>query len=127
VTPVDLGTEWAGLVDSGEPVVLHDSLCPMTPAEFIETCLRTALERDAVAVGVLPGEDGADAVASPVVLPPSVVRACEGPLPLDFEELVAWLRRDFEVVAVPAPADARRVRTEADVAELERLTRPAAG
>ncbi len=32
VTPVDLGTEWAGLVDGGEPFVLHDSLCPMTPA-----------------------------------------------------------------------------------------------
>ena len=32
VIPVDLGTEWAGLVDADEPFVLHDPLCPMTPA-----------------------------------------------------------------------------------------------
>ena len=39
VTPVDPGTPWAGLVDSGEPFVLHDALCPMTPAAFIAECV----------------------------------------------------------------------------------------
>ncbi|MCD4533808.1 hypothetical protein LRP67_06910 [Nocardioides sp. cx-169] len=124
VTPVDLGTEWAGIVDSEEPFVLHDSLCPMTPADFIASCVRLAVERDRVVVGVLPGQDGAEAVASPVVLPASVVRASEEPPAADFEALVTWLRRDFEVVTVPAPATARRVRSVADVVELEGLTRP---
>jgi 2-C-methyl-D-erythritol 4-phosphate cytidylyltransferase len=124
VTPVDLGTEWAGLVDSGEAFVLHDSLCPMTPAAFIADCLRTALERDVVVVGVLPGDDGAEVVASPVVLPPSVVAACDGEPPSDFAALVEWLRRDFSVLGVPAPASAGRVASVADVEELERRTGP---
>lgn len=130
VTPVDLGTEWAGLVDSGEAFVFHDSLCPMTPASFVADCVRTALERDVVVAGVLPGPDGSDGpdvpevIASPVVLPPSVVAACDGEPPSDFEALVGWLRRDFEVLRVPAPATARRVTSVADVEELERRTRP---
>jgi hypothetical protein len=124
VTPVDLGTEWAGLVDSGEAFVLHDSLCPMTPADFISACVRRAVEGDVVVVGVLPGDDGADVVASPVVLPPSVVRACDGLPPSDFEALAAWLQRDFEVVTAAAPASARRVASLGDVAELERFTGP---
>ena len=124
VTPVDLGTEWAGLVDSGEAFVLHDSLCPMTPAAFIAECVRTALERDRAVVGVLTGAAGSETVVSPVVLPPSVVAACDGEPPSDFDALVAWLRRDFEVVTLPAPVSARRVTSAADVAELERLTRP---
>ena len=39
VTPVDFGTEWAGLQASEEPFVLHDALCPMTPPAFIAECL----------------------------------------------------------------------------------------
>src|SRR5687768_4852206 len=48
VTPVDLGTEWSGLVDSGEPFVLHDSLCPMTPAAFIADCVARSASSSAV-------------------------------------------------------------------------------
>ena len=54
VTPVDLGTEWAGLIDADEPFVLHDALCPMTPASFIARCVRTCVEDGAVVVGVRP-------------------------------------------------------------------------
>lgn len=57
VTPVDIGTEWEGLADSGEPVVLHDCLCPMTPAAFIAECVREAVAREAVVVGVRPVTD----------------------------------------------------------------------
>ena len=45
VTPVDTGTPWSSLVAAGEPVVLHDPLCPMTPPDFIAACVDRAVER----------------------------------------------------------------------------------
>ena len=57
ITPVDLGTQWAGLVDSGEPVVLHDVLCPMTPPSFLAECLIDAVEHQHVVIGVRPVSD----------------------------------------------------------------------
>lgn len=141
VTPVDLGTEWAGLVESGEPFVLHDSLCPMTPPEFIAACLATAVEGDVVVVGVRPvidtvktvrdgfvGEtvdrDSLLSVASPVVLPASVVAGLEALPSLDFAELVTLLREQFRVETVEAPPAGRRV-TDADgIRLLEELTAP---
>jgi 2-C-methyl-D-erythritol 4-phosphate cytidylyltransferase len=139
VTPVDLGTEWSGLVDAEEPFVLHDALCPMTPASFIAGCVTAAVERDAVVVGVRPvtdtvktvadGRVGATvdrgslvAVASPVVLPAAVVAALDGLPTLDFAELVAALAERFPVELVEAPASARRVDSEDDVRLLEALT-----
>ncbi|GAB3773163.1 2-C-methyl-D-erythritol 4-phosphate cytidylyltransferase [Nocardioides ginsengisegetis] len=139
VTPVDLGTEWAGLVDSGEPFVLHDALCPMTPATFIASCLVTAVERDVVVVGVRPVTDTvkvvADgvvgstvdraalvSVASPIVLPPSVVAALDELPTLDFADLVDALRERFTVELVEAPPTARRVASLEDVRVLEALT-----
>jgi 2-C-methyl-D-erythritol 4-phosphate cytidylyltransferase len=141
VLAVDLGTEWAGLVDSGEPFVLHDALCPMTPASFIAACVREAAETDTVVVGVRPVTDtvkrledgvvgdtvdraGLLAVASPVVLPGSVVAALDELPSRDFAELVDALRRRFPVTFREAPAEAARVRTRDDVRLLEALTRP---
>ena len=57
VTPVDFGTEWAGLQASEEPFVLHDALCPMTPPGFIAECLAQAVATGAVVVGVRPVTD----------------------------------------------------------------------
>ena len=139
VTPVDLGTEWAGLVASGEPFVLHDALCPMTPAAFLAGCVATAVERDVVVVGCRPVTDtvksvagdvvGATvdrsslvSVASPVVLPPSVVASLDGLPSLDFATLVAALRERFPVELVEAPPAGRRVASEEDVRVLEALT-----
>lgn len=139
VTPVDLGTTWAGLVDSGEPFVLHDSLCPMTPAWFLVECLNAAVDGDTVVVGVRPVTDtvkrvtdgvvgatvdrsGLVGVASPVVLPASVVAAL-GELPSgDFAELVATLRERFPVELREAPPEGRRVANPDDVLLLEALT-----
>lgn len=142
VTPVDLGTEWAGLVDSGEPFVLHDSLCPMTPGSFISACLERAVATSAVVVGVRPvtdtvkgvedgvvGEtvdrDGLLTICSPVVLPAGVVAALEELPSLDFTELVAALAARFPVEYVEAPPQARRVGSLDDLALLAALTRPA--
>lgn len=141
VTPVDLGTAWAGLVDGGEPFVLHDSLCPMTPGSFITECLVRSVDSDTIVVGVRPVTDtvkvvtdgtvGAHVdrdtlrtVASPVVLPARVVAALEGLPSLDFADLVHALESRFEVEYVEAPSSARRVSSEDDVAVLEALTQP---
>ena len=142
VTPVDQGTEWAGLADSGEPFVLHDVLCPMTPAWFLAACVSTAVDRETVVVGVRPTAD-ADAdvdaerepangvnradrvsIASPVVLPAGVVAALDGLPTLDFDELVAGLRRRFPVRFVEAPPAAARVRSLDDLRALEEQTAP---
>lgn len=141
VTPVDLGTEWAGLVDSGDPFVLHDPLCPMTPAPFIAACVARAVESGRVVVGVRPVTDtvksvddgavgatvdreGLRAVASPIVLPAAVVAALDGLPTTDFAMLVEWLRAEHPVELVDAPPDARRVTGPDDLRLLEELTRP---
>jgi 2-C-methyl-D-erythritol 4-phosphate cytidylyltransferase len=138
VTTVDQRTEWSGIVDSGEPFVLHDVLCPMTPASFITTCVATAVGRQTVVVGVRPvadprpqGGDGsavdrADlvSVASPVVLPPGVVAALAVLPTLDFAGLVAALRARFPVTYVEAPPEAARVGSVDDIRALEALTLP---
>lgn len=150
VTPVDLGTEWAGIIAAGEPFVLHDSLCPMTPGNFIAACVTESLETGTVVVGVRPvtdtvkridgdrvGEtvdrDDLLAVASPVVLPAEVVAALDALPSWDFAELVVALTERFPVTFTTAPAQARRVASGADVEVLEALTqgepslRPSAG
>ena len=141
VTAVDFGTPWAAIVEAGEPFVLHDALCPMTPASFVADCVNAAVDRDAVVVGVRPVTDtvkrvedgtvGATvdreslvSVASPVVLPPGVVAALDGLPSLDFAELVTALRERFPVELVEAPATARRVGSADDVRLLEALTTP---
>ena len=124
VTPVDLGTRWDGLVDAGEPFVLHDALCPMTPASFIAECVRLAVETGEAVVG----SDSSGRVLSPLVLPPAVL-ASVTPAVLDaaasspdFDAIVATLERHGAVRRHPAPESAARVRTEQDVRALERLT-----
>lgn len=140
VTPVDTGTTWTGLVAAGEPVVLHDPLCPMTPPDFIASCVERAVERACVVVGVRPvtdtvkvvedglvgatlDRDGLVTVASPVVLPAAVVADLDGLPATDFVALVADLRRRYPVELVEAPPAARRVGSEEDVRVLEALTR----
>ena len=51
----------------GEPFVLHDPLCPMTPPAFIAACVARAVERDRVVVGVRPVTDTVKRVADGVV------------------------------------------------------------
>ena len=142
VTPVDLGTEWAGLVDGGEPFVLHDSLCPMTPGSFIAECLVRAVEIDTVVVGVRPVTDTVKVVrrrrrrrdrrpGRPCgpwrrrsCCRARVVAELDALPALDFAELVRELESRFGVEYVEAPASARRVTSEDDVAVLEALTQP---
>lgn len=142
ITAVDLGTPWEAVADADEPFVLHDALCPMTPADFLEACVERAVETGRVVVGVRPVTDtvkeidesrvGATLdreelrqVASPIVLPPAVVRSIAGLPTTDFAALVEWLRAAHEVEPAEAPPSARRVASEEDVRVLEALTTPA--
>lgn len=144
VTAVDLGTEWAGLVDSGEPFVLHDPLCPMTPAAFIAACVARAVATGRVVVGVRPVTDtvkavhdgavggtvdreGLRVVVSPIVLPADVVAAIDALPTTDFAALADWLRESHPVDLVEAPPEARRVADADDVRLLEALTGPSSG
>jgi 2-C-methyl-D-erythritol 4-phosphate cytidylyltransferase len=139
VSLVDLSTEWVTLAESGQPFVLHDALCPLTPPAFLAACVAHADRSAAVTVGVRTVTDTVKElddgrvgrtvdrstlaqVVSPVVLPSSVVAAFDGVPSLDFVALVTALAERFPVEALDAPAEARRVADEADLAVLEALT-----
>jgi hypothetical protein len=140
---LDLGTPWEDVVESGAPLVWHDSLCPMTPPEFLRSCIGRALADDVVVVGVLPvtdtvkeivdGPDGPVvgatldrdelvAVASPLVIPPAVLATLADWPSTDLVTAVTDLRRTGAVALVEAPLAARRVTSEDDVRALAALT-----
>lgn len=149
---LDATVPWEVVVESGEPLLLHDPLCPMTPPAFLARCAETAAVNDQVVVGVRPvtdtvkeaarAEDGdllgatvdRDAlvtVCAPVVLPASVLADLLGDgghLPsTDFVELVALLRQRYgaeRIDLLEAPPEARRVGSDEDLRVLEALTAP---
>ncbi|MEO9324298.1 2-C-methyl-D-erythritol 4-phosphate cytidylyltransferase [Nocardioides sp. C4-1] len=141
VTIVDASVSWDGVREAGadgEPFVLHDSLCPLTPPDFIAACLDRARETGAVVVGVRPVTDTLKVVAdglvgatvdrdamtlvcSPVVLPAPVVAGLAEAPSSDLTELVSALAVDHEVVRVEAPPSAGRVSGPDDVRLLEAL------
>ncbi|MEZ0579680.1 2-C-methyl-D-erythritol 4-phosphate cytidylyltransferase [Nocardioides sp. MH1] len=138
---VDVTVPWHVVADLGRPVVLHDPLCPMTPPDFIASCVRAAAARDVVVVGVRPVTDtvkeAADgrlgatvdrdrlaALASPVVLPARVVAALGSRPEPDLLALVERLRSSGPVELVEAPPAARRVASDEDLRVLEALTDP---
>ena len=143
VVATDLTVPWSAVVEAvgetGEAYVLHDPLCPMTPATFIAACVRTAVERDAVVVAVRPvtdtvktvadglvgdtlDRDALVEVASPIVLPASVTAGLETAPGGDFAELASALAARYPVISVVAPPEARRVTDPDDVRVLEALT-----
>ena len=139
VTQVDLATEWSEVADTDDLLVLHDSLCPMTPPAFLVDCVARAEQEGCVVVGVRPVTDTVKQVAggvvgdtvdratlwsvvSPIVLPGPAVQAIERLSVSDFASLVGALRSDHRVEFVEAPASAARVSSEDDVRLLEALT-----
>jgi 2-C-methyl-D-erythritol 4-phosphate cytidylyltransferase len=138
VTLVDAGTPWSSLVAAGDPLVLHDPLCPLTPPGFIAECLAAA-EGGAVVVGVRPvtdtvkvvidgyvgatvNRDALVQVASPVVLPAAVVAEFDELPSSDLTALVAAMAPHLAVVTREAPPSARRVGGTDDLRLLEALS-----
>lgn len=137
---VDATVTWAGLVDSGEDVVLHDALCPMTPPAFIVACLEHARGSGDVVVGVRPVTDtvkvvadglvGATldredllAVTSPLVLPAHVMARLDRRPATDLAQAVADLAAaGHRVSSVPAPSEGRRIDSVEDLRVLDALT-----
>lgn len=119
------------------PLVLQDPLCPLTPATFVTTAVKTAHESGRPVVGVRPVTDTIKSmqddlvgqtidrgslvsVASPIVLPPSVVEHLgEWPDLSDLAELVALLSSQFAFELVEAPSLGRHVEDESAVLLLE--------
>lgn len=142
VTVIDLPTTWEAIRDTGEPLVLHDALCPMTPPAFLAHCVETSAARGAVVIGVRPVTDTVKTVAdgfvgatldrsglititSPIVLPGEVVAALDGLASTDFGVLASTLADRFPVVTLEAPPEGRRVASREDVLLLEALSRSA--
>ncbi len=144
VLPLDARTTMEGVHDAGLPLVLHDSLCPMTPPDFIAECVRRAVADGVVVAGVRPVTDTVKVlrgdtlgetvdrealarVVSPVVVPADRVDGAAALLSdpgVDLAVLVEALRADGPVVLLDAPPQAMRVGGPDDVRVLEALTRP---
>jgi 2-C-methyl-D-erythritol 4-phosphate cytidylyltransferase len=141
---VDASTSWEAVVESGLPLVWHDALCPLTPPDFLASCVRRAVAGPVVVAGVLPvtdtvkevvagatgpvvgdtvDRDGLRVLVSPLVLPADVLGLLDDWPPTDFREALTALRGVSPVELVDAPASARRVSTSADLTRLEALSR----
>jgi 2-C-methyl-D-erythritol 4-phosphate cytidylyltransferase len=131
---------------SGRALVLHDPLCPLTPVDFLRSAIERSEVTGAVVVGFRPvtdtvkriegdrlGEtvDRADLreVTSPVVIPAAVLAGLDGSDSADLlhgsdlAAVVAALAEVAELSWIEAPALGRRVRDEADLPDLEALSR----
>ncbi len=126
------------------PVLLHDPLCPLTPASLLRTALDHARDEPSGDAGALVSlaayrpvtdtvktvvgdriegtldRDGLGIVTAPVVLDRAVLDGAGSPPPVaDFGALVAWARARTAVRLVRAPLIGRRVEDEASVHLLE--------
>ncbi|MCW2848139.1 MAG: hypothetical protein JWR90_2113 [Marmoricola sp.] len=140
-TLFDYGVPFAAVQDAGQVLVVHDPLCPLTPASFLTEAIEECERTGAVVVGVRPvtdtvkeydaataelgatvDRDGLMCVTSPVVLPAAVVAALDGLDLADLAVLVDALTRRFPVRHLPAPPLGRRIVEEADLEVLGALS-----
>ncbi|WP_374454774.1 2-C-methyl-D-erythritol 4-phosphate cytidylyltransferase [Nocardioides sp.] len=137
---VDASVTWEAIVAAGEDLVLHDSLCPMTPPAFIAACLEQARSTGRPVVGVRPVTDtvkvvadhrvGATldrddlvAVASPLVIPAEVLATMAARPSVDLVLAVADLAAAGQPAeTLTAPPEGRRVSSPEDVQVLDALT-----
>jgi len=143
----DYSISFETVQDAGRPLVIHDPLCPLTPAGFIEEAVEECEQSGAIVVGVRPVTDtvkeydaptgsgatrwlgstvdreGLVCVTSPVVLPAAVVGALERLETDDLARLVADLSTRFPVRLLQAPPLGRRIAGEPDIEVLDALSR----
>ncbi len=135
----DYGTPLEQVQDADQMLVVHDPLCPLTPAAFIEEAIEECAQTGSVVVGVRPVTDtvkeydgekvGAThdredlmAVTSPVVLPATVVAALDELATDDFPAFVDQLAQRFPVRYLPAPSLGQRITDEDDLEVLDALS-----
>lgn len=136
----DASVEFSMIRESGRPLLLHDPLCPLTPADFLAAAVELCLETGRIVVGYRPVTDTIKkqdeaalgetvdrsqlrAVTTPVVLPAAVLADLEGIDATDFAALVAQLAEVSEIEWLQAPAIAARISSQADLEVLEALSR----
>lgn len=125
---------------SGRDLLVHDPLCPLTPADFLASAAALCRETGRVVVAFREVTDtiksregdrlGATldrttlrTVVSPVVIPAAVLADLEVLDAGDLSALVADLAARTELEWLPAPAQARRVHDLDELAVLEALSR----
>jgi len=125
-TLFDYSVPFAGVQDAGQMLVIHDPLCQLTPASFIEEAIEECARTGSVVVGVRPVTDtvkeydgeqvGAThdreelmSVTSPVVLPATVVAALDELATDDLPDWVEQLAKRFPVRYLPAPPLGERI------------------
>jgi 2-C-methyl-D-erythritol 4-phosphate cytidylyltransferase len=135
----DYGVSFTAVQAAGQMLVVHDPLCPLTPASFIAAAIEESERTGAVVVAVRPVTDtvkeydgqqlGAThdrdelmCVTSPVVLPAAVVSALDELPTDDLASLVEGLTRRFPVRYLPAPPLGRRIVDETDLELLTALS-----
>ena len=135
----DYDIPFAGIQDTGQMLVIHDPLCPLTPAAFIGEAIEESAETGAVVVGVRPVTDtvkeydgervGAThdredlmSVTSPVVLPATVVAELDELETDDLPGFVEQLAKRFPVRYLPAPPLGQRIAEEDDLEVLDALS-----
>jgi len=135
----DYGTPFEGVQDADQMLVVHDPLCPLTPAAFIEEASEECAQTGSVVVGVRPVTDtvkeydgenvGATrdreelmSVTSPVVLPATVVAALDELETDDLPDFVEKLAQRFPVRYLPAPPLGQRIVNEDDLEVLGALS-----
>ncbi len=138
----DFAVSFSALQEAKRMLVVHDPLCPLTPAAFLEEAVQECARTGAVVVGVRlvtdtikeyagPGDrlgatvdrDELICVTSPVVLPASVLAALDELDTTDLAQLVADLTTRFPVRNLPAPPLGRRIAGEEDLQVLAALSR----
>ena len=125
---------------AGRPLLLHDPLCPLTPAAFLAEAVQACLSTGKVVVGwrevtdTVKVRDGdllgatvdrsrLRSVTTPVVVPAQVLAGLESLDSTDLPALVGRLAEVCEIHWLAAPPIARRITSAADLVVLEALSR----
>lgn len=136
----DASVAFAQVRDAGRPLLLHDPLCPLAPADYLAEAVEACVATGRTVVGFRPVTDtvkrqqgdvlGATvdrtqlrSVTTPVVIPADVLVRLEELDASSFPDLVARLAALGDLEWIESPAIAARVAGEEDLRVLEALSR----
>jgi 2-C-methyl-D-erythritol 4-phosphate cytidylyltransferase len=130
VTLLDPRADLEIVRDEGVPLVLHDSLCPLTPVDFLMEAIDFARAHGCIVAGARPVPESGESddgdtrveVTSPIVLPEAVVETLESIPVGDFAGLVEDWRARWPLTLLTAPPEGRRIHDADEISGLEALT-----